>query len=114
MQLMSFSHHQKRLQRLLLKIPQGRVTTYKALAQAMGMRGYRFIGQLLHQNPEPDLYPCYKVVKSDGSLGGFAQGKTDKIRRLKNDGILLKQGKILHFEQIFYSFDCGFRPSVIK
>ncbi|MFH1012473.1 MAG: MGMT family protein [Candidatus Peregrinibacteria bacterium] len=88
-----------KLQQLLLCIPRGKVTTYQALAQAMGTRGYRFIGQLLHRNPEPDKYPCYKVVKSDGSLGGFARGAEEKVRRLKADGITVRDGKIVDFEQ---------------
>ncbi|QQR84291.1 MGMT family protein [Candidatus Peregrinibacteria bacterium] len=91
------------MQELLLTIPKGKVTTYKALASAMGTRGYRYIGQLLNQNPEPEKYPCYKVVKADGSLGGFALGCADKITRLKADGIEVKNDRVLNFEQIFYS-----------
>ena len=94
----------KKLQRLLLKIPKGKVTTYKAIAHVMGTKGYRYIGQLLHGNPEPDKYPCYKVVQSDGRLGGFAKGSADKIRRLKVDGIEVNNGKVVNFKQIFYKF----------
>ena len=93
-----------RLQQLLAQIPHGRVTTYKELAHAMGTKGYRYIGQLLHSNPEPDRFPCYKVVSSDGSLGGFATGCKDKIKRLKMDGIEVKRGKVLKFEQILFKF----------
>lgn len=93
------------MQRLLGRIPRGRVTTYKALAEAMGTRGYRYIGQLLSRNPEPDAYPCYKVVKSDGALGGFSQGCPDKIRRLNADGIRVKNGKIADFERKKFIFD---------
>jgi deoxyribonuclease V len=46
--------------------------------------------------------PCFKIVKSDGSLGGFGLGITDKIRRLKNDGIEVKNGKIIDFESVFF------------
>lgn len=88
-----------RLQRLLLKIPHGRVTTYKALAHAMGTRGYRYVGQLLHRNPDPDQYPCCKVVKSDGSLGGYALGQKAKIARLKKEGILVRRGKVIDFKR---------------
>ena len=92
------------MQQLLLKIPKGKVTTYKALAQAMGTKGYRYMGQLLNKNPDPEKYPCYKVVKSDGSLGGFALGCDDKVRRLKEDGIEVEQGKIKDFKQKNYLF----------
>ncbi len=94
--------HLRKLQSLLLKIPKGKVTTYKVIAHAMGTKGYRYIGQLLNKNPEPDRYPCFKVVNSDGRLGGFAMGSKDKIRRLKKDGIVISDGKIVNFEKILY------------
>jgi len=94
----------KKLQQLLLKIPPGKVTTYKALADAMELKGYRYVGQLLNKNPEPDKYPCYKVVQSDGKLGGFALGNQEKIKRLKADGIEIKNGKVVNFIHVFYSF----------
>ncbi len=95
----------KILQQLLLQIPRGRVTTYKELAKAMETKGYRYVGQLLHNNPEPDEYPCFKVVGSDGSLGGYADGPIEKIRRLKADGIEVKNGRIDHFEDMIYTFE---------
>ncbi len=91
------------MQTLLLKIPKGKVSTYKSLAEAMSTKAYRYIGQLLSKNPEPNKYPCYKVVNSNGKLGGFVYGNTDKIKRLKLDGIKVEKGKIVKFEQIFYS-----------
>lgn len=97
-------NHQIKLQQLLLKIPRGKVTTYKEIAHAMGTKGYRYVGQLLHKNPEPDEYPCYKVVQSDGSLGGFALGCDDKIRRLRKDGIEVKDAKVLNFERLNFKF----------
>jgi methylated-DNA-[protein]-cysteine S-methyltransferase len=96
--------YQTKLQELLLKIPKGKVTTYKEIGKAMETRGYRFVGQLLHNNKYPDKYPCYKVVKSDGDIGGFALGMKDKIRRLNADGIEVKNGKILDFKKVLHKF----------
>ncbi len=96
--------HLKKLQQLLLKVPNGKVTTYKAIADAMGTRGYRYVGQLLNKNPEPNKYPCYKVVQSDGKLGGFALGSESKIKRLKIDGVEVKSDKVIHFDQILFQF----------
>ncbi|MBI5421815.1 MGMT family protein [Candidatus Peregrinibacteria bacterium] len=93
-----------RLQQLLLQIPRGKVTTYKELAHAMGTKGYRYVGQLLHINPDPDRFPCCKVVKSDGSLGGFANGSAEKIQRLKAEGIVVRNGKVENFNTTFYRF----------
>ncbi len=96
--------YQQKLQELLTQIPKGKVTTYKEIAGAMGTRGYRFVGQLLHKNPYPDKFPCYKVVRSDGSLGGFALGARDKIRRLNGDGIMVRGNKIAGFENVLHKF----------
>jgi methylated-DNA-[protein]-cysteine S-methyltransferase len=93
-----------RLQQLLHQIPRGRVTTYKELAKAMGTKGYRYVGHLLHINPEPDRFPCFKVVKSDGTLGGFATGQKDKIRRLGADGINTRNGSVENFNNILFRF----------
>ncbi len=93
-----------RLQKLLLRIPHGKVTTYKELAHAMGTKGYRAVGRLLHINPEPDRFPCYKVVGSDGSLGGFVMGPEDKIRRLRADGIIIRNGSVENFNDRIYRF----------
>ncbi len=71
----------------------------------MGTRGYRYVGQLLNKNPSPDRFPCYKVVRSDGDVGGFARSSEDKVRRLKEDGIEVKDGKVVNFESIFYKFE---------
>lgn len=95
----------EKLQQLLLKVPKGKVTTYKQIGDVMGTKGYRYIGQLLNKNPEPDKYPCYKVVNSDGKLGGFALGCDDKIKRLKKDGIKVENGRIMDFEHKIYSID---------
>ena len=99
------SNNLKILQQLLLQIPRRKVTTYKEIARAMGTKGCRTIGQLLHRNPDPNRYPCFKVVQSDGSLGGFALGPKDKIRRLKADGVRVKNGKVINFDRILYKFE---------
>src|SRR3989338_10963520 len=83
---------------LLRKIPKGKVTTYDALAKAT-RSSPRAIGQIMRTNPRPDLYPCYKVVRSDGSIGGYAGcikgGKiSKKVALLKKDGIKIEKGKI--------------------
>lgn len=100
---MNQSHLQK-LQHLLSQIPHGKVTTYKEIGRAMGTRGYRYVGQLMNKNPEPDKYPCYKVVCSDGSLGGYSGGIKDKVQRLRNDGIVIKNDIVLNFEKVFHKF----------
>ena len=84
--------------KLLRKIPRGKVATYGELAKAC-RTSPRAMGQIMKKNPYPHIYPCYKVVRSDGSIGGFAGCiKGPKIKKkmalLKKDGIKIKDGKI--------------------
>ncbi|MFQ5647638.1 MAG: MGMT family protein [Candidatus Aenigmatarchaeota archaeon] len=81
--------------RLLRKVPKGRVTTYKALAERAGTSP-RAVGRAMARNRHPDAVPCFKVVRSDGSLGGYSGpgGVREKIRRLEREGIEVKKGKI--------------------
>jgi len=83
----------KEMQKLLLKIPKGKVTSYKEIARMLGIHP-RAAGRLVGKNPDGDKYPCYKVIYDDGRLGGYGGGLREKIRRLKKDGILIKNGKI--------------------
>lgn len=81
---------------LLLKIPKGRVTTYGELARATGSSP-RAIGQILKSNKEPKKYPCYKVVKSNGEIGGYSGNKNkinQKIRLIEKDGIKVENCRI--------------------
>jgi len=88
---------------LLRKVPKGRVVTYKILAEKVGTAP-RAVGQIMKRNKHPDSVPCYKVIKSDGSLGGYThpKGLEEKIRRLEREGIKVRNGKI--DEKYFFKF----------
>lgn len=63
-------------------IPLGETRSYKWVAKKIGSpKATRAVGQALHKNPFPLIIPCHRVVRSDGSLGGFAGG-IEKKRRL--------------------------------
>lgn len=79
--------------KLLEKIPRGKVTTYKELAKATGSHP-RAIGAIMHSNEFPVRFPCYKVVMSDGRIGGYGGGIRKKIRLLRKDGIVVENGRI--------------------
>src|SRR3989338_8899470 len=92
----------------LKRVPKGRVTTYKILAEAIGTKAYRAVGQAMRCNPYAPKVPCHRVVKSDGSIGGF-QGSINpnsretkkKIRMLKKEGVEIKNNKIDLKEYLF-------------
>ena len=71
---------------LVKKIPKGNVTTYKELANALDSKGYRAVGKILNSNRDTNI-PCYKVVKSDGTVGGYNRGTKKKLELLKREGI---------------------------
>ena len=88
---------------LVRQIPPGRVSTYGAVATALGdIIASRAVGRMMNQNPDPDTMPCFKIVYSDGRLGGFGRGIQDKIRRLGEDNIQVKDGKIVDFQHVFF------------
>jgi methylated-DNA-[protein]-cysteine S-methyltransferase len=89
---------------LLKKIPKGKVTTYKIIADKLGTKAYRGIGQIIGANPDAPRVPCHRVVKSNGDLSGYAFGVDKKIALLKQEGIEIENGKIKNFSDVIYKF----------
>ena len=72
----------------LARVSRGETITYSELAAAAGHpRAQRAVGNLLAANPYPVIIPCHRVVRSDGSLGGFSGGEGWKARLLKIEGL---------------------------
>lgn len=95
---------------LVSQIPEGNVSTYGALAKALGDKiAARAVGKMLNQNPYAPEVPCHRVVRSDGSLGGYAKGKNKKKRMLEKEGVTVKKGKVMDFQDILFSeFEADF------
>jgi len=66
---------------ILSLIPVGKVTTYGSIANLLGIHP-RLVGRLMALNDEPIIYPCHRVVASDGSLGGYSMGGPSVKRML--------------------------------
>jgi len=59
----------------LRRIPPGRTISYAELAAAVGSpAAVRAVGTANGQNPVPVVIPCHRVVRSDGTLGGYGGG----------------------------------------
>ena len=75
----------------LRKIPKGKVVTYCQIGEFLGNKHYaRAIGNILHNNPDPKKYPCFKVVNSKGELAknfGAKGGIKTQKKRLIEDGV---------------------------
>jgi methylated-DNA-[protein]-cysteine S-methyltransferase len=78
-------------------IPRGWISTYKRIAQHIGIaKGARAVGNALARNPFPLIIPCHRAVKSDGTLGGYQGGLAMKRKLLENEGIqFTSSGKVV-------------------
>ena len=76
----------------LLRIPKGKVKTYKEVAIGIKMpKSFRAVANACAKNPYSPKVPCHRVIRSDGALGGYSgKGgvKTKKIL-LKREGVIL-------------------------
>ncbi len=76
----------------LKTIPKGQIRTYKQVAKAIKRPlSYRAVANAIAKNPYSPLIPCHRVIKSDGSVGGYSGkgGVRTKVKLLKSEGILL-------------------------
>jgi deoxyribonuclease V len=89
---------------LVKQIPKGNVSTYGALAKALGdIRASRAVGRMLNQNPYAPIVPCHRVVMGDGKLGGFGTGVENKIALLKLEGVSVSKGEIVDFSEVLFT-----------
>ncbi len=66
------------------RIPYGEASSYTEVAGAAGSpRAVRAAGNALGSNPIPVVVPCHRVLRSDGSLGGYTGGLDRKKRLLE-------------------------------
>ncbi|MCX5662642.1 MAG: MGMT family protein [Planctomycetota bacterium] len=79
---------------LTARIPHGKVTTYRALAEKLGTKAYRAVGNALNRNPYAPHVPCHRVVGADGSLTGFFHGLDRKRKMLRGEGVPMKGGRV--------------------
>ena len=64
---------QLKVWKYLMKIPKGKVKTYLDVAKAIGKpRAFRAVANAIGKNPYPPKIPCHRVIRSDGSLGGYS------------------------------------------
>ncbi len=86
---MAITPFQKSVYDAVRKIPKGEKMTYAQVAAAIGRpRAARAVGNALNKNPFAPEVPCHRVIRSDGSTGGFAFGRKKKIQLLKKEGAI--------------------------
>ena len=79
----NYTNFQKKILQTVKKIPYGEIRSYKEAAEAASYpRAYRAVGNTMRNNPLPLIIPCHRVIKSNGSLGGFS-GKEGVVLKKK-------------------------------
>ena len=64
----------KRCYEKLILIPEGMISTYAEIAKSLDSKAYRAVGNAMANNPHLISVPCHRIIRSDGSLGGYALG----------------------------------------
>jgi len=85
------------------KIPEGKVSTYKRIAEKIGRpHAYRAVGNALHKNPLAPIVPCHRVVRSDGTFGGEKKGAESRRSLLEKEGIPIESDRVKISDDILF------------
>ncbi len=77
-------------------IPKGEIRSYKYIACKIGKpKAYRAVANALKKNPFIGKVPCHRVIKSDGTIGGFSRGVETKKRLLGREGLTIKGDTVI-------------------
>ena len=85
------------------KIPKGKISTYKRIAEKAGRpRAYRAVANALKKNPLHPIVPCHRVVRSDGRFGGEEKRAETRRKLVEKEGIPIENGRIKISEAILF------------
>jgi len=95
----------ERVYELVRQIPEGKVTSYGAIAKALGAaRSARMVGWAMNASHNMDDVPAHRVVNRIGMLSGkhHFEGTNLMQQLLENEGIKVKDNQIVDFEKHFW------------
>lgn len=86
--------------KLVAQVPEGKVTTYGAVARALGdIAASRFVGIAMSMNDDIVKVPCRRVIRSDGYVGGYSDGGTArKTKLLRSEGIEIVGNRVVDLD----------------
>ena len=96
----------ERVYEITRQIPYGRVTSYGAIAKYLGAaKSARIVGWAMNASSKDDTIPAHRVVNRNGLLTGkhHFQGTSLMQQLLENEGITIKDHKIMNFEAVFWN-----------
>jgi len=99
----------ERVWKLMEEIPKCKVTTYGQIARKLNTKAYRAVGNACRKNPYAPRVPCHRVVRSDGTIGGFGgktSGKTveEKTQLLRGENVEVRNGRVVDFDKVLFRF----------
>lgn len=85
-------------------IPKGRVTSYGAIAKALGHGTARMVGHAMSSmDHQTKTLPAHRVVNSSGHISPLESvGGKWRVQMLENEGIVIKNGKVVKFDELFW------------
>ena len=85
------------------KIPRGKISTYKRIAEKIGKpRAYRAVANALHKNPLHPVVPCHRVVRSDGRFGGERKAAESRRKLVEEEGVPIENGTVRISNKVLY------------
>jgi methylated-DNA-[protein]-cysteine S-methyltransferase len=100
-----YTSFNKKCYELLKRIPKGKVTTYREMANALGTKAWRAVGTAMAKNNDLITTPCHRVVRSDGSIGKYALGADKKAELLESEGVEISNGRIINLDRFLHRFN---------
>ena len=88
------------------QIPYGRVTSYGAIANYLGMpRSARMVGWAMNASKNDDSVPAHRVVNKNGLLTGkhHFEGTNLMVQLLENENIKVRDNEIVNFKSIYWN-----------
>jgi len=85
------------------RIPRGKVSTYKKIAETIGKpRAYRAVANTLHKNPLHPIVPCHRVVRSDGGFGGEKKAAESRRKLVEKEGVPIENCRVKISDEILF------------
>jgi len=88
------------------QIPYGRVTSYGAIANFLGMpKSARMVGWAMNASKNDDSVPAHRVVNQNGLLTGknHFEGTNLMMQLLENENIKISNNKIINFNSVYWN-----------
>lgn len=91
----------EKVYKIVKKIPSGKISTYKIIAEKLNSKAYRAVGSALNKNPYKDV-PCHRIINSSGFIGQFSKGIDAKMRLLRSEGIKVNKGGKINLKKYLF------------